>query len=188
MNVNNGRSKPTRLFSIIGFAVLSTLFGVGLAWVSFALWAGASKRDFTTTVDSSVPFMLGGATLGLSVGLAIAIWVSRSGLKIEEKIIARFVRRGDRLRIYGGAPFAVSIGLFFLLLPHLERIVGSDVGPYVALGVFLAIQALGLFLYDRIPPKYIIPIGVIGWLLIVAAAVVFGVLGLHAGAAFDRVR
>jgi hypothetical protein len=71
----------------------------------------------------------------------------------------------------------VFFGLISLLFPHLERILGTNVASYVALGIFMAILGLGLYLYDRISPEYIIPIGVVGWLLIVAAAVVFGLRG-----------
>lgn len=176
MSVNHSQNKLARLVSMIGFVVLSTLFGVGLAWILFGLWViVAHKHDFPSAAEVAMSFLVGAGALGFGAGLAIAIRVTRSGPETEKGIAARYLRRrSDRVRIYGGAPSALSIALISLLFPHLERAVGDSVASYVALGIFLVIFGLSLFLYDRIPSKYIIPIGVIGWLLIVAAAIVFG--------------
>lgn len=166
---------------MIGFVVLSAVFGLGLAWILIWLWmVVAFKRNSQdAVVAGSMPFLLAGGVIGFAVSLGIVIWLSRSGPKAEERIVGRFVRRRDRLGIYSGAPHAVGMALACLLFPHLERAVGFAVAPYVALGVILAIEGLGLFLYDRISPEYIIPIGVVGWLLLVAGAVVFGFSSIH---------
>ena len=63
-----------------------------------------------------------------------------------------------------------------------KRIIGSSAKPrlnvfrsnadiYACLAFVLVIVAASLFLRDRIPKRFIVPIGIIGWLLTVLLAV-----------------
>jgi hypothetical protein len=63
-----------------------------------------------------------------------------------------------------------------LLFERLAQIVGEKAVAYVALGIALIIVAMSLVLYNRIPERFIIPVGIIGWLLIVLLA--FGLIFL----------
>ena len=67
------------------------------------------------------------------------------------------------MRIYFGAPLFLFL-LLMLCFARFENHVGTkaETVAYAMLGVLLAIVAISLFLYDRIPPKFIIPIGVTG--------------------------
>jgi hypothetical protein len=52
----------------------------------------------------------------------------------------------------------------------LERIVGSEFAPYVLLGIAAVLMIIGRLLIRRVPPRLIIPIGAIGWVLAILYA------------------
>jgi hypothetical protein len=59
----------------------------------------------------------------------------------------------------------------------LAQIFGEHVAPYVGLGVAGIIAIAALTLYDHIPQHFIIPIGVVGW--IVTLALGYWFLNIH---------
>jgi hypothetical protein len=63
------------------------------------------------------------------------------------------------------------------LFEQLPRPFGEKYFVYVALGIVLAITAVSLFLYDRIPKRFIIPIGIVGWMLILSLVIWFFFFG-----------
>ena len=68
------------------------------------------------------------------------------------------------MSIYGG----VQVFFLVLLSPAFEplaRSVGNTAAVWIVLATFLVFVGLSLFLYDRIPPRLIIPLGLLGWLL-----------------------
>jgi hypothetical protein len=155
------------ILPIGGFTILAGLFGSGLAWLVTGLYA---KMVFNTVEEQldfagkSMPFMIAGGIIGLIVGFFVSASVARADPKTEEEIERKYVGPGGRGRIYFGAPLFVMA----LLAQHFERLldkVGARTGVYVALGICLVIFAVSLVLYDRIPPKLVVPIGIIGWLL-----------------------
>jgi len=50
--------------------------------------------------------------------------------------------------------------------------------PYVIVGTIMAVAAVNMILYDRIPRKLLVPIGIAGWLLVLAIGTCFAFFGL----------
>jgi hypothetical protein len=167
----------TRILSIAGFSVLSGLCGVGVAYfllyiIAVLIHGSGKKRDVINFFADHVYCLPIGGILGLIAGLIISLNFNKQNLAVQERVEKKYVGGTGRLKIYLGAPAFISglIIISFNKLLHFE----DGKGPYLGLGICLAIVALSLFVYDRIPAKLIIPIGIVGWLLIVAYAVWFG--------------
>jgi hypothetical protein len=153
--------------SIGGFAVLAGLAGFGLTWLVVGFWAihiYKNVNDQFVFAAKSMPVLIAGGIIGFIVGLVVSVKVARADPKTKEEIEKKYVGLGGRLQIFLGAPVFVMA----LLVRFFERLLdkaGGSTGAYVALGIILVMVAVSLVLYDRIPAKLIIPIGVIGWML-----------------------
>jgi hypothetical protein len=55
--------------------------------------------------------------------------------------------------------------LFVSFMPHPERFVSEAALPYVFVFTQVALIILGKLLYERVPRRLVIPIGVVGWLV-----------------------
>ena len=53
--------------------------------------------------------------------------------------------------------------------------------PYVIVGTIMAVAAVNMILYDRIPRKLLVPIGIAGWLLVLAIGTCFAFLAWAIG-------
>jgi hypothetical protein len=124
-------------------------------------------KDFDNQLDfaaKSMPILIAGGIICFIVGLVVSLNVAKADPKTEEEIEKKYIGLSGRVKIYLGAPVFVMA----LLACFFERLldkVGAATGAYVALGIALVIIAVSLVLYDRIPAKLIIPIGIIGWML-----------------------
>lgn len=114
-------------------------------------------------------YLLVGGVIGLFAGLAVSLKIAKTDHTTKTKIETKYIGRVGRIKIYLGAPFFLAVILLCLFGEKLRF--GTTMGTYLGLGLFLAVIAVSLYLYDRIPPKWIVPIGIIGWLLTVALAV-----------------
>lgn len=168
-----------RVLYVGGFAVLAGFCGVGATWIAVSLLTkDILKNDAGNKLQTVIlPRLVIGGVMGLIVGLAVALLVVKAAPKTRGKIERKFIgSTGDRLRIYFGAPlFVIAVSSVFF--ERLLRMVGVSTGVYIALGIALAIIAGSLSLYDRTPQKYIIPIGIVGWLLCVMLAFGFCFFG-----------
>jgi len=164
----------TRILSIIGFSILSGMFGLGVTWIVVAFVFVRGNDDRLTKI---MPLLLIGGIVGLIVGIVVALRVAKTDPETEEAIERKYIGRSGRMKIYVGAPMAVMAGLTFLFGESFLNKVGDATGAYLGLGIFLVILAMSLFLHDRIPEKFIIPIGIIGWLLILLLFVWFAFFG-----------
>lgn len=172
------RKAPYNILSFLGMIVLTTLFGMGASWLIFcigfiflSLFVNRSGQDI---IFSHVMAILElGAALGFVAGILIAASIVKANPETKARLESKFVTR-DSVTIYSGAPMFVTVflGQWFERLP---RLVGESALPYVALGIFLAIVAISLFLYDYIPRRLVIPIGILGWLLTVAGFILYGI-------------
>ena len=167
-----------RLLSVVGFAILAGLSGFGLTWLVFGIITANRFKSVVEALDhagKSMPILVAGGIIGFTVGLIVSIKVAKADPKKEEEIVRKYVGYRGGVRIYFGAPVFV-IGLAAPFFERLLNRLGTETGTYVALGAALAVIAASLFLYDRIPAKYIIPIGIIGWLLTLSMVVWFAFL------------
>jgi len=165
-----------RFFYVGAFAILAGFCGVGLTWIVVGLLANTIfKNNADKFVSESMPVLTGGWVVGFIVGLVVSLFVARTEAKTEKEIEKKYIGSGGRGKIYLGAPLFV-IAALSLLFERLAQIVGEKAVAYVALGIALIIVAMSLVLYNRIPERFIIPVGIIGWLLIVLLA--FGLIFL----------
>jgi len=168
-------NRASRILSAIGFLFLSFFCGIGVAWLLAAVLYVRTIDDLTHIM----PFLIAGGLAGFIAG-GCAVWrTARSDLKTKAKIDERYVGDGGRFRIYLGAPLSIfAFFLMFLFEPLLNKL-GTVAGAWTAWGIFVVIAALGFAAYDRVPKRWLVPLGVIGWLLTVASLVGQAVYRLH---------
>lgn len=177
--MNQFLNKVSSVLRIFGFSILSAFFGVGVAWILVAIAARISRNHGIQILTGSMPILLLGGVVGFITGLVISLRVAKASLKTKAKIEEKYVSgRGGRARIYNTLPIyfggpMLIIAISIPLIDRLTPILGIRSAVYVHLGFVLAILATSLFVYDRIPKKLIIPIGIIGWLLTLLLAVCF---------------
>ena len=167
--MNNIPNKSSWILSVVGFSVLAAFCGVGVAWIVVGILANAFKSHGDQLVAGCMPTLIAGGVLGFVAGLVVSIRAAKSDPKTEQKIEKKYIGKGGRVQIYFGAPMFV-IAACTPILERLSHILGNRIAIYVYLGFALAIIAVSLFLYDRIPERFIIPVGIIGWLLVVVLA------------------
>jgi len=155
------------ILSIGGFAVLAGLSGFGLTWLVIGFFAKGIFKNTNDQLDfaaKSMPILIAGGIIGFIVGLVVSLKVAKADPKTEEEIEKKYIGLGGRVKIFLGAPVFVMALLARFFEGLLDK-VGAAMGAYIALGIALVIIAVSLVLYDRIPAKFIIPIGIIGWML-----------------------
>ena len=163
----------TRILSVLGFSVLSGLCGVGLTSVVLGIFANHNPHfsgngdRIGFLADSATIFAIGGV-VGFIVGLVISLKVANANPKIEEEIERKYVGGAGRMQIYFGAPIFIIAVLGKMFFEKLLNRAGTETGVWVAFGVALVIFMTGLILYEHVPPKFVIPIGIIGWMLTLA--------------------
>lgn len=164
-----------RIFFALAFALLSGLCGMGLAWLVVGTVANqmASEKGIAL-VASSFSTLLVGGILGSFAGLIGFLVVVRPDKKSQEEAERKYVGPGGRMQIFIGAPFSLFIVLSIATFEWLEQRFGARVAVYTLFGVFLAMVLANMVLFDRIPSKYVIPIGIAGWTLLLALALWFG--------------
>jgi hypothetical protein len=170
----------SRILSVFGFSVLSGLCGIGLTSVVLGVVANHNPHfkdngdRLGFLADNATIFVIGGI-VGFIVGLVVSLKVAKANPKTEEEIERKYVGGAGRVRIYFGAPIFIIAVLGKMFFEKLLSAAGTETGTWLAFGVALAIFMTGLVLYERIPAKFIIPIGIIGWLLTIAMALCFTV-------------
>ena len=179
----------SRILSIGGFAVLAGLCGFGATW----LVAGFLAKEIFKTVDEqldfatkSMPILIAGGIISFIIGLVVSLKVAKADPKTEAEVEKKYIGQDGRLKIYFGAPIFIMAAIAMLtpLFDSLERNAGPNIAPYIMLGIALIILAAAWTLYDHIPERFIIPIGIIGWMLALSMVIWFfffgpGVWGHH---------
>jgi hypothetical protein len=156
-----------KVLAIGGFAILAGLCGFGATWLVVGVIA---KIRFNTLDEQlifagkSMPILIAGGVVGSIIGLVISFKVVQASPRTQIELERKYLRPGDYLRIYFGFPVFV-IALATPLFKRLPRLFGESYFVYIILGIALAIIAASMVLYDRIPRRFIIPIGITGWLL-----------------------
>ena len=176
-----------QILSIGGFSVLAGFFGFGLTWLVVGITGAVRFKTSNQIFDfaaKSFPMLIAGGIVGSIIGFVYALKTASAGPKATVKFERKYVGSGGRIRIYMGLPLLVTV-LLTPVFGRLPRLVGEKYFIYVVLGIVLAVVALSLFLYDRIPQRWVMPIGIIGWLLTLALAVWYcffgpGAFGHHA--------
>lgn len=154
-----------RIIPAVGFAVLSALSGIGFASIVVGILANQKPRSAADElVAGSLPTLALGGALGFVAGVVVSIAVLKQNAARDANIEERYVGAGGRLKIYFGVPVLILV-LLFPLLRSLGRLVGQNADVYVILGVVLVVVALSLMLYDHIPPRLVIPLSVVAWML-----------------------
>jgi hypothetical protein len=173
-------NRVTRVWPAAGFSVLTGLCGAGIAWFVACLFAKYGAGDYSGSLPSKVmPLLTVGGIGGIILGIAVSTFVWRVGPQAEEQLEQKFLGEDGREQIYLG----VILSAIITLMPFIGwigRLVGPRVDIFVEFGIGLGIVAASLVFYDRLPRRFIIPAGIIGWVLAVAVGFWFCCSGLGA--------
>ena len=156
-----------RILSVGGFSLLAGLFGLGLTWLLVGIISAArSKTDnqFFEFAARSMPILIAGGIVGFVIGLAVSLRTARAGPRAQVEFDRKYVGPGGRWRIYFGLPLFVCV-LLTPLFKRLPPLFGEKYFIYVALGIVLAVVSMSMVLYGRIPKRFVVPIGIICWML-----------------------
>ncbi|HXR03560.1 MAG TPA: hypothetical protein VN836_02500 [Verrucomicrobiae bacterium] len=75
---------------------------------------------------------------------------------------------GGRFMIFSGVPgFGVAIVLTCAYDP-MEHLVGQDASPYVMVGIIITLYVVSMFLSNYLPKRFVIPVGIVGWALMLS--------------------
>lgn len=174
LSMNSPYHSGQRIFFALAFAVLSGLCGMGLAWLVVGTVASQmTSEKGIALVASSFSMLLVGGILGSFAGLIGFLVVVKPDKKSQEEAERKYVGPGGRMRIFIGAPFSLFIVLSIASFDRLGQMFGTKTAVYILFGVFLAMVFASMILFDRIPSKYVIPIGIAGWTLLLALALRF---------------
>lgn len=172
--------QPFRILAAAGFSILSGLCGIGLSWIVVGILATTRSRAAADKfVAESMPILFAGGLIGVIVGVVVSVIVLRMDPRREQEIEERYVGARGRMSIYFGVPVFVVV-LLAPLLSMLGNVVGQNADIYVDLGVALVVIALSLVLYDHIPKRFVVLLGVISWLLTLSVAAWFFFFGAGA--------
>lgn len=169
----------SQILSIGGFAILAGLSGFGATWLVVGFLAKVIFKTVDKQLDFAakcMPLLIAGGVVGFIMGLIASMKAANSDPKTKADVENKYVGQTGRLKIYLGAPVFV-IAIF--VAPFFEKLLstfGSATGAYVGLGIALVIIAASLYLYAYIHDKFVIPIGIIGWMLTLAMIFWFAVL------------
>jgi hypothetical protein len=166
LRMNDVPNKLSRILSVVGFSILAVFFGVGVAWLAVGILVSIFNRHGDQLITGCMPILVAGGVLGFVAGLVVSLREARSDPKTEQKIVKRFMGKSGRETIYLGVPMLVIAACAPLLEP-LSHHFGDRIAIYSYYGFALVVIAVSLLLYDRIPERFIISVGVIGWLLFV---------------------
>jgi hypothetical protein len=72
-----------------------------------------------------------------------------------------------RFYIFGGVGGAIALIMLYLLQIFVT-FTNDYVLAYLTLGIIGSGIVFNLWLYEKVPAKYAIPIGVVGWLIVIA--------------------
>jgi len=167
-----------RILSVGGFSVLAGFCAFGLSWLVILIIAGIHFKTLGEKIDfwaKCMPILKAGGIVGFFIGLVISLKTAKAGPKAIAESKIKYIGFRGRIRIYMGAPIFV-IALIAPFFESLLNKLGTETGVYVALGIALAIVAVSLFLYERVPAKYIVPTGIVGWLLTLSMIIWFAFL------------
>jgi hypothetical protein len=161
------------VFFIGSFAILGSFSGAGVVSAAAGIFAGDYLMNQKLADRIFLLDALGGMT-GLIFGLIISSVVVREEAKTTYSSNEKLIGAGQHWMIFAGiiGPCLAALACAF---EPLVQIFGDNVGCYVALGIMMAIFATIMILYDHVPKRFIIPIGIIGWMLtfILAMGLVF---------------
>ena len=177
--MKNSRTELTRLFLIGGLSVIGGFAGAGAASVVAVLAAGSmSKTRGDEFVAGSGPLVLSGGVLGLAGGFMLALLLFRKrAASAQAKFERRYIGAGGLWAVYSGFPMFFVALCMMLGYETLAHMTGEGAAPYVGLFVFMVIVGVSLYFFDRIPRSLILPIGFLGWMLLVGFACWYSLLG-----------
>ena len=158
----------------MAFGVLGAFSGAGIGWIATAVLARqVPKQQVEDFVAASIPRLTVGGGLGLVAGLVFGSFLFKprpndAQMAVEQKYIGF-----GNISIYSGVP-AFSLVLLGPIFEPLARRFGNTAAPIIFLLAWLVLVALSLALYDWLPRRLVMPLGLLGWVLTFAAAFWYG--------------
>ncbi|HEV2695879.1 MAG TPA: hypothetical protein VG347_23520 [Verrucomicrobiae bacterium] len=178
METHSSKTKP--LFEkvqkgifLVGFSVLSGMFGLGLTWLVFAVtvlpWFKSSNHGFDP-IAWCMPVLLIGGVAGFIIGLIFSLKKAAGGTAAVAEFDRDYVGGRGRGHIYAGFPLLI-VALLTPFFDRITRLVGQKYDVYVFLGIALVVFVTIIILQEKIPERWTMLMGIIGWLLILLLAV-----------------
>lgn len=72
------------------------------------------------------------------------------------------ISEGGRRGLFFGIP-AIGFGILMCKAEVIAHAVGERAYPYVYFGMFILLAVIGMVLYNHVPKRWIIPLGISGW-------------------------
>ena len=168
-----------RVLPAAGFAVLFAAAGVGFSWMVAGILLPPSAMA-VGFMRKSVPFVAFGGVSGLVGGFLFGRFLFKDRpASAQDEVEQAFIGGWGRARIETGFPM-FFVALFLLVIPgydKLAHIVGERAAAYVLLAVIMIICGISLYFYERIPKRLVLPIGFLGWILLVGLTCWYGWFG-----------
>ncbi len=76
----------------------------------------------------------------------------------------KYIGPGGRFFIFSGVP-TFGVAVLVCIQEPLIRAVGLKASICIGLGMVMAFYSISMFLSNYIPKRFIIPLGIIGWIL-----------------------
>jgi hypothetical protein len=178
--MDNFFNRLSRVLSIVGFSILSGLFGLGLTWLVVGIYAKFAIKTLDAQLDfaaKNMPILVVGGVVGFIAGIIVSLRVAKLDPRTKKIIEKKYIGAGGQLYVYFGVPMFVFVLLVFCFGERFLNKVGTATGAYLGIGIFLVVLTTSLVLYDHIPKKLIVPFGILGWLLILLSVIWFFILG-----------
>lgn len=151
---------------------------MGVTWLVAATCLAILRHNQNLFLSGLMPVLFTGGALGFMIGLVLSLRITGVSPKIRHPVEQRYptennrVQAYDRVQIYFGAPLLVII-VSLSFLQYWTQLLDNQLGAYAFIGLFMLIVTVSLLLYHHIPPRFILPIGIIGWLLTLVLALGF---------------
>jgi len=166
-----------RILYAVALIAFGALAGTGAAWVAIALCANSlPKAQGNSFIADSLPKLALGAIIGAVAGLIAALYVLNAPSAKLNGLEHRFIGGRGTMGIYSGVPILFMVLLFPANEPLAHKF-GDTIALCILLGLVSFFAGLSLFFYDRIPRRFIIPIGLLCWLLTFTLALWYSFLG-----------
>ena len=171
-----------RILYVAGFSIFTGLFGMGITWlvaVTCLVILRHNQNLFSNgLLTGMLPVLLTGGALGFVIGLVLSWRVAGASPKIRHAVEQRYSTENNRVQIYFGAPLFIII-VSMSLLESWTHLLDSQLGAYAFIGLLMLIVTVSFLLYNHISPRFILPVGIIGWLLTLILALGFLVYTLR---------
>ncbi len=161
-----------RFFYAGGFGLLGGFAGGGVGWGLIVLLSGGFRKGGREDwIERSGQIFAIAGIIGFFAGVSLALFLFRDrSAKEQARLEKKYIGAGGHWRIFASLPMLCFLPIFWGLFDPLEERIGTSGATWSLLGIFLAVVFINLCIYERLPKKLIIPLGLCGWVIIFGLA------------------